>query len=394
MIVTYSRFNPSDRERIRKIEQKGHVNYIRYLLLRRTAPDELNKELLRLSLSTVPTEDLWLYFELVLYPVLVRLRLKSFYERYRKKQRVPILTVYAFQQDENMRIQFLSAFKEAGVDYFIVNEAKGYYGVTDLFPIDEKGEVVITTDRIPDWERILNFEKRYIIDGLLIDGKTPDMIFDYFADVYGDDSLDTEAIHFYQMAFFNVTRQDLQKTINLLDEELRDLEERYKDIREHRIEMTLSERSLVMSGIKQKTGHIREQIKRLSSHYSDISFSHGVLEASHLREMFADIAVRTHKRWVALDSRKDDSVIEPLSKVLSMFDKSTNQVKSLDDILVNRSKKTVAEEMLEVLNPALERIEQEQREDMKRYQAVHQRAADERTEPAEEGGDDILGFDD
>lgn len=393
MIVTYSRFNASDRDRIRKIEQKGHVGYIRYLLLKRTDPDELNKELLRLSLSTVKTEDLWLYFELVLHPAIIESGMKVFYDRYRKKQPVKPLSLYSFQQDETARIQYLSLFKKAGVDYFVVNEAKDYYGVTDLFPIDDTGEVVIMTDRVPDWERILNFERRYIIDGLLIDGKTPDMICDYFADVYGDDSLDPEGVQFYKLAFFNVTRQDLQKTITLLDEEMQDLEARLKDIRENRIEMTLSERSLVMNGIKQKTSHIREQIKRLSSHYSDISFSHGVLEASNLREMFADIAIRTHKRWVALDSRRDDSVADPLSKIFSMLDKSANQIKSLDDILVNRSKKTVAEEMLEVLNPSLDRIEEEQREDMKRFQAVHQKAADERTEPTEEGGD-ILGFDD
>lgn len=394
MLVTYSQFNKEDRDKIRQIEQKGHVGYIRYLLLRRTEHDALNKELLRLSLSTVPNEELSLYFDLVLYPILTRRGLKPYYERYRRSQDTRTLSVYSFKQNEDARIQYLGAFKELGVDYFITGEVKDYYGVTDLFPLDEEGETVVTTERIPDWERILNFDKRYIIDGLLIDGKTPRMISDYFADIYGDDSIDPDGVRFYKQAFFNVTRQDLQRTIELLDDELRTLEDRLVDIRERRIEMTLSERSLVMNGIKQKTSHIREQIKRLSSHYSDASFAHGVLEASNIREMFADIAVRTHKRWIALDSRRDDAALEPMTKTFAMLSKSADQIKSLDDILVNRSKKTVSEEMLEVLNPSLERIEQEQREDMKRFQHVYAKAQEENPTPPEESGGDILGFED
>lgn len=389
-IVKLSRFDEHTREQVRFVERKAHVGYIRYLLLRRIAADDLNRELLRLGLSTVPAETLVLYFQNVLYPVIVKQRLKSFYERYRKALDVPELTLYTFSRDEDARMSYLELLAEVGVDYFIVNEALEYYGSSDLIPTYPDNQCYITTERVPDWETILNHEKRYVIDGLLIDGKTPRMITDYFADVYGDDMLDEDAVTFYKKAFYNVTRQDLKLTIEKIDEELRQVEMQIRDVRDGTIPMTISERSFVLATLRNKKQNHMEQIKRLSSHYSDASFSHGTLEATNLREMFADIAQRTYKRYVTADYRQEDNAVKTLDTLVSMLEKTSNQVLKIDDILINQSKKTVAEEMLEVIHPSMERIEKEQREDMQRYQRVVQTA--DATVPKEEGGD-IIGFD-
>lgn len=396
MYVRYSQFAEADRDVIRQIESKGHVGYIRYLLLRRTSHDVLNKELLRLSLSTVPAEDLLLYFNLVLYPLIVKRGMKLFYTKYRKSLVDVELTLYAFKQNDDARMRYLTCFREAGIDYFIYHEAKDYYEITDHFPVDEQDVLAISDEEPPDWEVILNFEKRYIIDGLLIDGKTPQMIIDYFADVYGDDSLDPESVLFYQKAFFNITRQDLQKTIELLDAELQNLTDRLSDVRERRIPMTLSERSIVISGLRLKITHLREQIKRLSSHYSDVSFAQGVLEMSNIREMFADIAARTYRRYISIEHRREDSVIDPIAKLTGVLEKASNQMSKIDDILAAKSKKTITEEMLDVVHPTLERVDREQREDMKRYLALHERAAGEQdaVDAEDEKGGGIIGFDD
>lgn len=390
-IVKLSRFDEQTREQVRFVERKAHVGYIRYLLLRRIPADDLNRELLRLGLSTVPAETLVLYFQNVLYPVIVKQGLKSFFERYRKGVAVPELTLYTFSKDEDARMSYLELLAEVGVDYFIVNEAREYYGSPDLIPTYPDNRCYITTERVPDWETILNHEKRYIIDGLLIDGKTPKMIGDYFADVYGDDTLNIDAVAFYKKAFFNVTRQDLSLTIQKLDEELQQVEQQIRDVRDGTVPMTISERSLVLATLRSKKQNHAEQIKRLSSHYSEASFAHGALEATNLREMFADITNRTYRRLVTADYRQEDNVVATLNTLVGMLEKTSNQILKIDDVLINQSKKTVAEEMLEVIHPSMERIEQEQREDMQRYQKVVRDADATRTE--EEGGG-IIGFDD
>lgn len=389
MYIRYSQFDEETREQIRFVERRGHVGYIRFLLTRRFSTDALNRELLRLGLSPVPEEHLARYFEKVIYPEVVRLRLKGYYYRMLRGDKVDELTLYTFGKDDEARRRYLMLTKALQVDFFISGEARDFYGSPELFPLDDAGELVITDERVPAWEDVLNYERRHVIDGLLIDGKTPRMIVDYFSDVYGDDSLDEGGIGFYKKAFFNVERQDLSKTIERLDEDVRQIDEELRNIRDGTRKMTLAERTMVTAGLRTKRQHLMDQIKRLSGHYSDAAFSYGVLEATNLREMFADITQRTYQRYIMNDHRQDVDVIAPLNTLVGMLTRTSDQILKLDDVLANRSKKTVVEEMLDVIQPSIERIEQEQREAQKQYESTYRATED----VAEEEGDGIIGFD-
>lgn len=388
MYIRYSQFDEAIREKIRYVERRGHVGYIRYLMTRRFSHDALNRELLRLGLSPVPEEHLACYFEKVVYPEINRFRLKGFYARHFRGEKVSELTLYTFGKDDEARRRYLLLTRALHIDFFIVGEARDFYGSPDLFPLDDEGNHAISTERVPEWEHVLNYERRHIIDGLLIDGKTPEMIVDYFADVYGDDSLDPDGIMFYKKAFFNVGRQDLAKTIERLDEDLKQIESELRDIRDGTRKMTIAERTMVIAGLQTKKQHITDQVKRLSGHYSDAAFSYGVLEATNLREMFADITQRTYQRYIMNDHRQDVEVIAPLNTLVGMLSRTSDQILKIDDVLTNRSKKTVVEEMLDVVNPSMERIEREQREAMKQYEATYRANSADVVE-----GDGIIGFD-
>lgn len=388
MYIRYSQFDEASREKIRYVERRGHVGYIRYLMTRRFSHDALNRELLRLGLSPVPEDHLACYFEKVIYPEVTRFRLKNFFARHFRGEKVSELTLYTFGKDDEARRRYLMLAKALQVDFFVVDEARDFYGSPELFPLDDEGNLAITSERVPDWEDVLNYERRHIIDGLIIDGKDPKMIVDYFADVYGDDSLDPEGILFYKKAFFNVERQDLAKTIERLDEDILQIESELKDIRDGTRKMTISERTMVIAGLQNKKRHLLDQVKRLSGHYSDAAFSYGVLEATNLREMFADITQRTYQRYIMNDHRQDEAVIGPLNTLVGMLSRTSDQILKIDDALSNRSKKTVVEEMLDVVNPSMERIEREQREAMKQFEATYKaNSADV------EEGDGIIGFD-
>lgn len=389
MYIRYSQFDEETREQIRFVERRGHIGYIRFLMSRRFGPDALNRELLRLGLSPVPEEHLARYFEKVVYPEVARLRLKGYYYRCLKGERVTELTLHTFGKDDEARRRYLMLVKTLQVDFFLVDEARSFYGSPDLFPLDDDGNLAITDERVPDWEDVLNYERRHVIDGLLIDGKTPRMIVDYFADVYGDDSLQEDGILFYKKAFFNVERQDLSRTIERLDEDVQQIDEELKNIRDGTRQMTLSERTMVTAGLRVKRQHLTDQIKRLSGHYSDAAFSYGVLEATNLREMFADITQRTYQRYIMNDHRQDVDVIAPLNTLVGMLSRTSDQILKIDDVLANRSKKTVVEEMLDVINPSIERIEKEQREAQKQYESTYRTSGD----VAEEEGDGIIGYD-
>lgn len=388
MYIRYSQFDEETREKIRYVERRGHVGYVRYLMIRRFSYDALNRELLRLGLSPVPEEHLACYFEKVVYPEIIRAKLKGFFARYFRKDKVSELTLYTFGKDDEARRRYLLLSRALHIDFFLADEARGFYGSPELFPLDDEGNLAITAERVPDWEDVLNYERRHIIDGLLIDGKTPEMICDYFADVYGDDSLDEEGISFYKKAFFNVERQDLSKTIERLDEDVRQIDEEVRNIRDGTRQMTIAERTMVIAGLRTKRQHLTDQIKRLSGHYSDAAFSYGVLEATNLREMFADITQRTYQRYIMNDHRQDVDVIGPLNTLVGMLSRTSDQILKIDDVLANRSKKTVVEEMLDVVNPSMERIEREQREAMKQYESTYRANSADVAE-----GDGIIGFD-
>lgn len=391
MLIRYNKLDDYSRDRIRFLENKGHVGYIRYLLMRRIPLSQISSELLRLGLSGAEEEDYLLYFEKALYPVIQKYKLTSFYRSYLKdkeKERLSFTTT--FKKSEVSRKAFCECIKDMEIDHFFSREIVNYYnGAANVPLIEETNEPIIMTEKVPDWTEMLNHPKRHVIDGMLVDGKTSKMIASYLDEKY-DVQMPPAFIGMYAKAFFRVQRRDLERTIDDLSTEKEKLEQSLKVIKEaDEIQMTIGEKSAAIATTKTKISQLDTQIKKLSGHYSEAAYNEGVLEFAQMREMFADVMVRTHKRFVIIDDRNDDDGIGNLNTIVSMMGKATDKILSLENTMKDNSKKTIVEEMLEVTIPSLERIEEEERQAKEEYKEIlYAHANDD-----DEDDDEIIGMD-
>lgn len=360
MFVRYNTIDEDIRPAIRSMHEKAHIHYIRFMMLQRTPAEEIEKELLRLGLMTSPVHHYGLYFREVLYPHIAKRGLRPYYRNYLKESEKELLTLETFGNDEDARVAFLKLTAECGVDYFFTHEAKSFYGYSNI-PTDSAGSFVIEAGTIPDWEAILTHPKRYLIEDMLLDGKSPKMIAEYFDEKFNDD-VDAGGIKFFAKTFFNVKRRDMEQMVEALDEEYHQIQQSIRELRDGQKKMTIGERNFAMGELRRRSTTIKQQIKRLSGHYSRDAYVQGVMEVTDLREVFQDVLIRSRRRYHEIDERTEVEATEPLNKLVNMMKVSAEKMLTIDDVLANKSTKTIVEEMLEVVQPTLERIEQEQRD--------------------------------
>lgn len=360
MFVRYNTIDEDIRPAIRSIHEKAHVHYIRFLMLRRTPVEEIEKDLLRLGLMTSPLEHYKLYFREVVYKSIVKRGLRLHYRNYLRGSENKLLTLETFGTNEDERIAFLKLTAECGVDYFFTDEAKSFYGFSQI-PKDGHGQSIIHTDTIPDWESILTHPKRFLIEDMLLDGKSPAMISDYLEETTSYE-IPAENISFFAKSFFNVKRRDLEITIEQLDDEYQQIQHSISLLREGGTTMLLGERNNAMGELRRRAETIKHQIRRLSGHHSRNAYVQGVLEITDAREMFSDVLNRSYRRYLETDERSEVEAIEPMKKLAGMMSQSVDKILTIDNALANKSTKTIVEEMLEVVQPTLERIEKEQRD--------------------------------
>jgi hypothetical protein len=339
--------------------------------MRRIPFGDIPAELMRLGLSSVPKEDLKLYFEKVLYPVLTECKLGKYYKPYLRGVTTGRLSVEStFESSEVDRQSFCLCLKHMEIDYFFSKEVIAFYGSASKVPTDDLGERIITTEKMPEWTDLLTHSKRHIIDGMLVDGKSPKSVSEHL-DIAYDIQLPANHVSYYAKAFFKTKRRDLERTIDELETEKSHLESTLEQIRNtSETELSIGERTHAITITKSQIQELDLQIKRLTSHYSNAAYNEGILEFAQMREIFADVMIRTHRRYQRMDERTEDDVIQPLNQLVGMLDKSSKRIMELDEVVRETSKKSVVDEMLEVVMPSLERLEEEEKEARGEYQEV------------------------
>lgn len=394
MIIRYTQISPQHRDIVRALENRGHISYIRFLMLKRWTMLSINQELFKLGLSGDHEENLWVYFKEALLPILQTKKLNHLYAEYRPGKVVSSLCFEnSLGKNETQRIQFLYLIKELDVDLFFLPEIVKYYGSVKLIPIDsDTGYPIIEAKYLPDFVSILNHPKRMYIEMMLAEGKTPKMIREYFSAQY-DEVLPEEQISFFSRAFFNIKRKDLERTIETFQYEIASLETMLTAIRTNQIDwLQISERAHMVASIKFKIQNLQNIIKRLSGFHHHAAYQAGVLEFTHIKDMFADVLVRTHRRFIETDRRTEDDAVNVLNTVVNMMAKATDKFLNLDDKLSEKGRKTVSEEMLEVVMPTAERVLEEERNAMLQY---HREFGSELPPPIQTPErDEIIGMDD
>ncbi|MGG4438245.1 hypothetical protein AAXE64_27220 [Priestia megaterium] len=398
MIVQYNKITPEHRSLVRSIESKSYVNYIRYLLLKRWPFERIKQELMRLGLAWDDKESYDIYFSEVLYPRLKKTQLSKYYKSYHLKLPCDTLTITStFVESESDRIAFIDLLKSLGLEQFFAEEIVDHYqGLSNIPTHPSTGELLIEEKPV-DLVEVLQNPKRHVIERSLVDGYSPEQISDYLYQMY-ELEVTPQEIKMYAKSFFNVTRQDIHRLVENLQNEKADLEKRLTEMRHMpAAEFSFGERYEVLSTMKNKITQLGDMIKRLSSMHTNTSFNAAVLETTDMRDAFKDVFTRTYRRYRDLDERTEDEVVKSLNTVVNMMTKVTDKILSIDDVLSQKVSKSVNEQIIEAVMPTLERIEEEEREAMYAFKQANLQAQNDSEDDSDHISDEddggIIGFD-
>ena len=384
MIVQFNKITPNHRDVVRKMEAKAYIGYIRYLLIKRWSFERVRKELMRLGLAWDEKRDFEIYFQEVLYPIIRKYKIQQYYKLYRFGLSDEMLTMRTFKGNEMERITFIEMIKKLEIEQFFAEEIIHHYGGSHNLPNHpETGEKILSDEQPVDLVEILQNEKRYVIEQLLVEGYSPQQITDHLERRY-DIEMSPEQINVYAKSFFDVKKQDVTRLLDSLHTEKETLENHLMELKSKAPgEVSIGERFEIVSNISDKINRISTMIKKLSSVHTGAAFNSAVLDVTDMREMFKDVMVRSHKRFRDMDERTEDDIISPLNTIVAMMAKATDKILSIEEVLSQKTTKSINEEMLEVITPTLDRIEQEEREAMFAYRQSNSK---------EEDDDDIIGF--
>lgn len=369
MLIPYKKIDTDKRDAVRRLEQKGHVSYIRYLMLKRMPISDINKELTRLSISIGTPEQYKSYFEGVLYPLILKYKLKKYYRRYQSSfSDEPIRIKETFGTNDIDRTFFCLLVRETETEQFFQDEIKQVYGAN--VPLAPDGNPIFDVKKKSgDVLPVLMHEKRHIVDGMLADGYSPKTISDQLRDKY-DMELPATVISDYAKSFMNFQRKEIETMIEDLTNE-RDTLERQLEAVKVDTNLMVGERVVMIGTLKNQINFINGKLSNMKSAHNSSSFSQGVLEYTHIREMFADVMERTYRRYKQIDRRTEDEVVKPLNTLVGMMSKATEKIVAIDTAMSETSKKSITEEMLEVIVPTLDRIEEEERAARSSYMELY-----------------------
>lgn len=395
MIVHFNKITPENRTLIRSIESKAYVGYIRYLLLKRWPFERVRRELMRLGLAWNEQEDFEIYFREVLLPPIKKHKLGKYFKKYSREMKdSPLSFSNTFGNFEKDRVAFIDLLSLLDITQFFVEEIIEHYGSPANIPNHpETGKPLISKEKPIDLVEILQNPKRYVIENLLVEGYSPKQIEAHLYQRY-DMEITSDEIKAYAKSFFNVKRQDVQRMLDTFQAEKDLLSNRLVEIRQRpKADFSVGERFEIISTINNKVSELSKMINKLSSVHTNSSYNAAVLEVSDMREMFSDVMSRAHKRFRDMDERTEDEVVSHLNSIVTMMAKATDKIMGIDDILNQTTNKSINEEMLEVIMPTLDRIQQEEREAHYSYKQINKKPKGSDEDEIYEDEEEILGFD-
>lgn len=357
MIVRYHQLPQEVRDLTRAIESKGHAAYIRALMLKRIPFNKINPELSRLALAGVEDRFYKEYFIHNIVPLLEKRKLFKYYSKYASGKKVaPLDFEKDFGNDEDARIEFCKIIEQTDTHSFFSEELFKYYG--DNIPLGDTGEPVVTISKQGKVLDILLHEKRHYIDGWLAEGYSPKMISQTLEERY-DIQVEAKDISQYAKSFMNTKRKSMEDAIDELQQEREALESQMLSIKQDD-SYSIGEKMMMIATLKEKVSVLDDRIRNAKVVHNAGAFATGVLEYNDLRYMFSDMAQRAYRRFLNIDEKTEYNVIPRLVQLTSIVAKSSEKIIMLDKAMSETHSKTINEEMLEVIAPTLDRLEEEE----------------------------------
>lgn len=349
MNIDFEKLDPKYKNTIRNIESKPHVKYIRYLLVKRYSPIVIKKELQKLGLSAPHEKPLTIYYLTIIDPIIRHFGLSSIYADYKNKlvRGKSIRGEYSknilnyrltFGEDPDGQVKFCKMISLLEIDEMWCREIYKFHGSTINLPTDEKGNRLIKTTTSTrgeqSVEKILLFEKRYIIDKLLIENVPVERIAKYCRDNLKF-SIHEPDINMYKSMFFNVQAQTIEEKIKSLEAEKDALSALVSDVQNgvsEYADISIGEKITLMEQTNRRIEELADNIKGLNMMYSESAVRIAEINEQNFEEMFANVVGRAYKRFVQLDGYKDRDVVDPLFKTARMMSFAHDKVESIKAI--------------------------------------------------------------
>ena len=346
MRIDFETLDPKYRKTIENIESKPHIKYIRYLLSKMYSPIVIKKELQRLGLSAPHEKPLTIYYLAVMDPILKHFGLSSLYADYtnrlirgnskRGEYSKNILNYrLSLGDDLDGQVKFCKMISFLEIDEMWCYEIVRYHGSAINLPVDEYGNRILKTTTSTrgskSVEKILTFEKRYLIDRFLLENVPFERISKYCRENFKLNVYDAD-IKLYRTMFFNIQTQTIEDKIKSLEIEKNSLNTLLTDLEEgvgEFADLSIGEKITLTDQTNKRIEELKDNIKGLNALYTDVAVR--VAEANEIsfEDMFADVVGRAYKRFTQLDREKDRDVVDPLFKTARMMSFAHDKVESI-----------------------------------------------------------------
>lgn len=329
MDINYDLLDNKVKKTIENIENKPHVRYIRYLLMKRYSPTVIKSELSKLGLSAPHEKYLTVYYLAVLDPLIKKFGLGSSYASYKNKllktnnergsfMKDLLLFRIEFGDSPDYQQKFCALIRELDIEDCWVPEILKYYGIAANVPLDNDGNRIIkSTSHRRTNEKVLTYDKRYLIEKMILEGVPDTRIAAYFREKEKFPLFDYD-ITYYKKVFFNMRTYSIEEKIHLLETEATSLKNYMEDVKRD-IDIDLGEKVSITKQVEERIEEIKDNIKTMNMFFSEAAVRQMEQENQDFEALFLDVVNRGYTRFCQLDGYRDRDVVDPLVKVAKMM---------------------------------------------------------------------------
>ena len=210
-----------------------------------------------------------------------------------------------------------------------------FHGSAINLPVDSDGNRILKTTTSTrgskSIEKILTFEKRYLIDRFLLENVPFERISKYCRENLKLNVYDAD-IKLYRTMFFNIQTQTIEDKIRSLEVEKNSLSTLLNDIEDgvgEYADFSMGEKITLIDQTNKRIEELSDNIKGLNMLYTDAAVRVAEANERSFEDMFADVVGRAYKRFTQLDGYKDRDVVDPLFKTARMMSFAHDKVESI-----------------------------------------------------------------